>query len=54
VNILNKKLRAAENEWSSSLGGGQGLITPHLKNSLLRMLHREGFCEHGNEPSGIS
>jgi len=22
VNILNKKLRAAENEWSSSLGGG--------------------------------
>jgi hypothetical protein len=38
ANTLNKQLRTADKEWSSSLGGGppawglgEVLITPHLK-----------------------
>jgi hypothetical protein len=32
ANILNKQLRAAEKGWSSSLGVGWVVTTPHYKN----------------------
>jgi hypothetical protein len=33
VNILNKQSRTADNGWSSSLGLGMGLTTPHRKKN---------------------
>jgi hypothetical protein len=35
ANILNKQLRTADKEWSSSLGVSVWLTTPHSKESLL-------------------
>jgi hypothetical protein len=35
VNILNKQSQKADKGWSSSLGLGMGMITPHHKNFLL-------------------
>jgi len=32
ANILNKHSRTADKEWSSSLGLGEVLTTPHRKN----------------------
>jgi len=32
ANILNKQSRAADKGWSSSMGLGEVLTTPHLKN----------------------
>jgi hypothetical protein len=32
MNILNKQLRTADKLWSSSLGLGEVLTTPHCKN----------------------
>jgi hypothetical protein len=41
ANILNKQSRTDERRWSSSLGLGVGLTTPHLKNILCHeMLQR--------------
>ena len=41
--ILNKQSRTADKEWSSSLGLGEVLTTPHRKNmSLYEMfIHKE-------------
>jgi len=47
----------ADKGWSSSLGLGDGLTTPHRKKKtacyemLCRTLNLAGSCEHGNEPS---
>jgi hypothetical protein len=36
ANVLNRQSRRADKEWSSSLGGGEGLTIPHCKKILLR------------------
>jgi hypothetical protein len=55
ANILNKQSLTAEKEWSSAWGLGDGLTTPHHKNSMFRSVTQRigaGSSEHGNEPSG--
>jgi hypothetical protein len=57
VNILNKQLRRADKGWSSRLGVGRGLATPHRRkssSSLRNVIRSVGadFCEYGNEPLG--
>jgi hypothetical protein len=42
VNILNKQSQTADKGWSSSLGLGKGLTTPHCKKkSLLQNVTQE-------------
>ena len=44
ANILNKQSRTADKGWSSSLGVGRVLTTPHRKKSImLRNIHTERF-----------
>jgi hypothetical protein len=44
ANIFNKQSRTADMGWSSSLGVGEGLTTPHCENEpLLRNLYRQSL-----------
>jgi hypothetical protein len=63
ANILNKHQRTADKEWSSSLGVGRGLTTPHRKTpdlfrNFLKSLGpgRESFifCTHHQTSLGRS
>jgi hypothetical protein len=40
ANILNKQSRTAEKEWSSSLGVGWGLATPHRKKQHVTTIQK--------------
>jgi hypothetical protein len=67
ANILNNQSQAADKGWTSRLGLGVGLLTPHRKESnvlrnvskclgpelilCLRIGSRVGFYDHGYEPS---
>jgi hypothetical protein len=41
ANILNKQSRTADKRWSSSLGLGVGLTTPHCKYKLVTKDHKK-------------
>jgi hypothetical protein len=53
ANILNKQPRTDDKGWSSSLGVGRGLTTPHRKNKLVTKSYNkasdlvESSCELG-------
>jgi hypothetical protein len=53
ANILNKQSRTADSGWSSILGVGRGLTTPHRRTIFVTKYYtqpRAGCCECGDGP----